>query len=155
MKKYLSIICIFCALIFASHVCLASNTCINTAELKKIVDSGYKYIKKQGAEKAYKDFSDKSGKFVTKNYYFFVFNNQGKCLAHINAAQIDKNLISLKDKFGTKIIEMLCNIAKQGGGFAGYYWPNPNNSGKEQFKISYVRPIDNNTFIGTGEYIDE
>ena len=145
-----------CFLFLMSTSSLAADQTINISELKSFIDSGVVYFKQVGAEKAFKEFSDVKGKFVKKGKYFFVYNLKGECLAHGGnpTKHIGKNLLSFKDKFGEPVIQSLIDIAKSGGGFAGYYWPNPKLDGQEQFRIAYVKMLDDKVFIGSGFFIE-
>lgn len=119
-----------------------------------LVESGITHLNKVGKDQAYKDFSDVKGKFVEGVDYLFIYDYKGKCLAHGDNPKeyLGKNLLSYKDKFGTHVIKLLIDIAKSGGGFTGYYWPNPTTK-MEQFRIAYVKALDNNTLIGTSHPI--
>ena len=124
-------------------------------QMENLVNSGVEHLKNTTKEQAYKDFSDVHGKFINGIDYLFVYDFQGKCLAHGgNQEYVGKNLLSHKDKFGIQVIKLLIQVAKSGGGFAGYYWLNP-KTGKEQFKISYVKAIDKDTLIGTSHPIPQ
>lgn len=124
------------------------------SEIKKLVNSGTELIKKVGTAKAYKEFNNKNGKYVQDNNYLFVYNFQGDCLVHGNDPQkyVGKNWLSYRDKLGTPVIKLLIAVAKSGDDLVGYYWENPKTRSQD-FKISYVKAIDNNTLIGSGIFI--
>jgi len=121
--------------------------------LNDFVDSGLAYLKKYGKEKAYKEFSNTKGQFRKGELFLFVYNYQGVNLAHgaDPAHFIGKNLLNYRGKYDTPVIMLLINVAKRGGGYLHYYWTNP-DSNQLQFKTTYVKPIDNNTLIGSGVY---
>lgn len=50
-------------------------------------------------------------------------------------------------------VQIIIDVAKRGGGFAGFYWPNPKNN-QEEFKIVYVKPIDDKTLISAGYFVE-
>jgi signal transduction histidine kinase len=134
---------------------LAIEQLLNVTELKDFVNSGVEHLKHTSKEQAYKEFSDVHGKFVKNGKYFFVYNFQGECLAHGGnpTAHVGKNLLSFKDKFGVPVIPLLIDIAKGGGGLAGYYWPNPKTK-QQQFRLGYVMAIDDKTLIGSGFFVE-
>lgn len=148
---------IACFLFLAINCYLAAGHLGFDKTLKNFVNSGAEYINHADRDKVYKEFSDVNGKFVEKEgkYYLFVYNFQGKCLAHGGnpTEYVGKNLLSFKDKFGIKVIRLLIDVAKNGGGFAGYYWPDP-KTGQEYFKIAYVKALDDNTLIGSSRPIE-
>jgi len=123
-------------------------------EMEKLVTSGIEHIKKVSKDKAYKDFSNIHGKFIKNGNYLFVYDFHGKCLAHGGDSNkyVGKNLFSLKDKFGIQIVKLVIDVAKSGGGFVGYYWPN-SKTGVEQFKVAYIKPLDKDALIGTSQTI--
>lgn len=121
--------------------------------LKKFVESGIAYIHKVGKEKAYKEFSNPKGKFVKGELYLFVYNYQGINLAHGGDPKhmIGRNLLNYRDIYGTRVFNLIVKVAKLGGGYVHYYWPEPGTNDIE-YKTSYIAPIDNNTLIGSGYY---
>jgi len=126
---------------------------INVIELKNFVNSGAQYIKKVGAETAYKEISNPKGKFVKNGKYLCVYDFKGKCLAHGgDPTLVGKNLASYKDKFGESVVNTLSSVAKSGEGFSGYYYPD-SKTGTEEFKLAYVKKIDDTAFIGSGVFV--
>ncbi|MEI8054693.1 MAG: cache domain-containing protein [bacterium] len=122
-------------------------------ELKKFVDSAAEYVRQKGAQEAYKEFNNPQGAF-SKHWYVFVVNYKGKTLAHGGSPKerVGTNITDLKDEFGTSIFPMFIEAAKNGGGVVGYYWPDYTKNGVILFKTSYIRPLDDQTFIGAGFY---
>jgi len=153
---------VFCLLILMGCLGLIHNALaqqlIDIDVLKDFVDSGAQYIQQVGAEAAYREINNPHGKFVKKHekyvQYLFVYDFKGNCLARgDNAANyVGKNLIGMKNQFGVLIIQNLIEVAKSGSGFFGYYYSNV-ATGADEFKLSYVKKIDNTTFIGSGIYI--
>jgi hypothetical protein len=59
------------------------------------------FIKANGQEKAFAEFSNPKGQFVDRDIYIFVFDKKGNTLAHGgNSKLIGKNLYDLKDVDG-------------------------------------------------------
>jgi cytochrome c len=124
----------------------------DVAELKAFVDSALKYIKANGEEKAYKEFSNPNSKFRKGNLYIFVNSYSGKVLAHGgDPSVIGKNLFNAKDKFGTPFFQLFVEAVNRGGGIVSYYWPRP-DTGVLQYKTSYVAPINDRAYIGAGVF---
>ncbi len=124
----------------------------DSIKLKSFVESGINYIKSMGNKKAYAEFSKPGGKFSQDELYLFVYDNNGKCLAHGSTPnRIGKNFFEEQDKYGTRVIKIAIELAKTGGGFMSYYWPSPKTNAI-QFKTSYIKAIDKNTLIGSGLY---
>jgi len=123
------------------------------AQLQAFVDSGIAYIKKYGTKKAYQEFSKTNGKFRQGQMYIFVYNYNGINLAHGDDPKnfVGKNKLDYRDQYGTPVVILLTKIAKRGGGFLHYYWRN-SQTNQLEYKTAYVKPIDNNTFIGSGIY---
>jgi cytochrome c len=125
-------------------------------ELKKFVDSGAEYIKKMGAEEAYKEFNKPQGKFVKDDWYIFVIKHDGLLPAHGGNPKkmVGSNLTEVTDEFGTPLMLLFIEAAKSGGGVVSYYWPHYVEGGNIRFKTSYILPLDSQTFIGAGYYGD-
>jgi signal transduction histidine kinase len=70
-------------------------------EAKALVDKAATYVKTEGKEKAFAEFSNPSGKFVDRDLYIFIVDFNGLTLAHGgNAKLVGKNMLELKDADG-------------------------------------------------------
>jgi signal transduction histidine kinase len=120
--------------------------------LKAFVESGIDYINKYGTKKAYTEFNSPKGKFKQGELYLFAYNFDGTCLAHGSTiSRVGKKFNNERDKYGTPVIKLLSELAKAGGGFASYYWPEPDTN-KIQLKTAYVKSINKNSYLGSGYY---
>src|SRR5258708_24547083 len=63
-----------------------------------MVDKAVAHIKKAGREKAFADFSNKSGPFVDRDLYVVLYDMKGKVLPHgANHKMIGKHAMDLRD----------------------------------------------------------
>ena len=68
----------------------------------------------RGAEKAYAEISNPSGKFVDRDLYIVVYGLDGIVLAHgANASRIGTNQIDDKDPDGKAFVKERVELAKQ------------------------------------------
>lgn len=109
------------------------------------------YIKDNGNEKAYAEFSNPKGSFVDKDIYIFVYDKTGKNLAHGgNQKLIGKDLMELKDTDGTYITKGLLDVAQKGGGKFNFKFMNPATKAIEQ-KTGYAE-MAGDVMVGSGAY---
>ncbi len=122
------------------------------AEAEAMVKKAIEFYKANGAQKAFAEFSNPKGKFVKGDLYVFVYDLNGKCVAHgSNAKQIGKDLIELKDNDGVPFVKARIEIAKtKGKGWQNYNWTNPITK-KIEKKTAYVEKADDYIF-GCGAY---
>lgn len=163
IMKFLSrytISLLFCCLLittisFAGKVASAPQESqkIKLTTLKDFVNSATQYVKQEGLLEACKEFNNSQGKFSKGGLYIFVVEYTGKVLAHGGDASIvGTNISSLQDEFGSPLLLMYVDAAKNGGGNVGYYWKDYTKKGTILFKTAYIKPLDNKTFIGAGYY---
>lgn len=142
MKKLLAgFVYIFFALTFAGTALGAEK---GTAEeavsmVKKAID----YLKKNGKEKAFAEFSNGSGPFKDRDLYITVMDTTGKMLVHgANPKLNGKNLIDMKDADGKYFVKEYIELAKsKGTGWIDFKWPNPVTQAIEQ-KSVYFEKVD-------------
>jgi len=122
------------------------------AEAEAMVKKAVAYLKANGNEKAYEEFTN--GKtFKDRDLYVIVYDLNGKCLAQgANAKLVGKDLIGLKDPDGKPIIKMFADLAKEKGkGWVeGYKFLNP-VSQKLESKSMYLERVGE-TLVGCGIY---
>lgn len=121
-------------------------------EAEAMVQKAVAYVKANGPEKAYEEFTNGKS-FKDRDLYIFVYDMTGKNLAHgANPKLVGKDLIGLKDPDGKLIIPMLIELAKGSGkGWSGSFkFRNP-MSEKMEDKVIYLERVGE-TFIGCGIY---
>jgi cytochrome c len=121
-------------------------------EATALVKKGVAFLKANGKEKGYAEFSNKAGAFVDRDLYLTVYGLDGTVRAHgANEKMIGKNLIDLKDvdgkAFGT---ELWTTGNKAGGGTVEYKWENPVTK-KVEPKVSVERKVGQDV-CGVGAY---
>jgi methyl-accepting chemotaxis protein len=85
--------------------------------------------------------------------YFFVYEGTTCVAFPVKKDNEGKDLASVVDKNGVKVIESLRDQAMRGGGFVNYVWPKPGAG--DQPKVSYAEMIPGTQmWIGTGVYLD-
>jgi hypothetical protein len=139
-------------------LCLAAGSSFGqgkhgtAAEAEAMVKKAVTYLKTNGEEKSLKDFSDPAGKFVEGDLYIFVYDLQGKCVAHGgNPKMVGKELLELKDADGKEFVKERIEIAKsKGKGWQNYKWNNPTTK-KIEDKTAYIEKTGN-FIIGCGAY---
>ncbi len=121
-------------------------------EAKQMVKKAIEYLKVNGKTKAFEAFSDVNGRFVDGDLYIFVYDLQGKCVAHGgNPKMIGKDLSDLKDADGKAFVKERIEIAKtKGSGWQNYKWTNPVTKEIES-KTAYIERVDD-VIIGCGAY---
>ena len=146
MKKMFGVILI--SLLWVSFA-LAGGT---ANEAKVLVEKAAVYIKAEGKEKAFAEFSNPSGKFVDRDLYIFIVDFNGLTLAHGgNAKLVGKNMLELKDADGEFFIKKSIEVAKtKGNGWVDYKWVNPVSKQIEP-KSTYIQKGDD-YFLGCGIY---
>lgn len=123
-----------------------------TAEAEAMVKKAVAYVKANGAEKAYEEFTNGKS-FKDRDLYIFAYDLTGKNLAHgANAKLVGKDLIGLKDPTGKLILPPLIEMAKtKGKGWSEpFKFRNP-VSEKMEDKVIYLERVGD-TFVGCGVY---
>jgi len=129
-----------------------SSQSFSRDELKDFIEDGLQYIQKVGLEKAFEEFNKPDGMFSRGDLYIFAINMEGDILAHVNPKMVGKNRYKLKDKLGFPFVQEFIKIAKtKGAGWSEYWWPNPITK-KMQPKITYIKSVNDNVFVGCGIY---
>ena len=123
-----------------------------TAEAEALVKRAVAHIKTQGREKAFADLSNKKGDFVNRDLFVFVYDMQGKCLAHgRNSEKIGENMINFKDSTGKYIVKERIEIARgRGRGWQEYKSIDPTTK-KAENKAAYIEVCDD-LIVAAGAY---
>jgi signal transduction histidine kinase len=110
------------------------------------------FIKEQGADKAYGEFTGKAAGFIDRDLYVVVYQLDGKVLAHgSNAKFVGKDLIDAQDVDGKLYVkERVEMAAKQPSFWQDYKFVNP-VSKKVEPKQMYCEKVDN-TAVCAGIY---
>jgi len=121
-------------------------------EAKALMVKGVAFVKAEGKEKAFAEFTNPKGKFVDRDLYIFAVDFNGITLAHGgNAKLVGKDLIGLKDADGIYFMKKFIETAKtKGSGWVDYKWVNPVTK-KIESKSTYIQKKDN-YFLGCGIY---
>lgn len=122
------------------------------AEAEAMVKKAVTYIKTNGPDKSYEEFT--AGKsFKDRDLYIVVYDLNGKNLAQgANPKLVGKDLMGLKDPDGKPIIKMFVDLAKdKGKGWVeGYKFMNPVTQ-KMETKAMYLERVGD-TLVGCGIY---
>lgn len=124
------------------------------AEAEAFVKRAVTYIKVNGPEKAYAEFTNGKS-FKDRELYVIVYDLTGKNLAHgANPKLVGKDLIGLKDPDGKLLNKILVDLAKEKGkGWSEEFkFRNPVTD-KMQRRTVYVERLGE-TFVGTGVFKD-
>lgn len=120
-------------------------------EAVAMVKKGVAFLKANGKEKAFAEFSNLKGQFVDRDLYIMVYDMEGNNKAHgSNPKLIGKNLLEIKDADGKYIVKGLIEVANKGKGWFDYKWPNGVTKAVEH-KSTYVEKVDD-VLIGVGIY---
>ena len=126
------------------------------ASLTQFVTRAAAYAKQQGKEVALAAFNDVDGPFIEDGLYVFAYEIDGTVIAlPYQQALIGTNRAGITDTNGVEFIRQLTEVAKDGGGSVYYTYPNPGENYLEEFKVSYVAPVDDTWFVGSGIYLHE
>ena len=106
-------------------------------------------IKSEGAEKAYAEISNPSGKFVDRDLYIVVYGLDGIVPAHgANASRIGTNQIDDKDPDGKVFVKERVELAKESPSFRqSYKFMNPVTK-KVEPKQMYCERLDETAVCG-------
>jgi cytochrome c len=122
------------------------------AEAIAMVKKAGDYLKTNGKEKAFAEFSNPKGAFKDRDLYIMVYDVNGVNVAHgANPKLIGKNLLDLKDAEGTMIVRAFIDVGNtKGNGWVDYKWPNPVSKAVEA-KSTYIEK-HGDVLIGAGIY---
>ncbi|HEX6362949.1 MAG TPA: cache domain-containing protein [Albitalea sp.] len=124
-------------------------------EAKALADAAAAHVKKVGAEKAFKDFSNDKAAWTRKDLYVIAFDMSGQCLAHgANEKLIGKNLIEMKDQHGKYFTKAIIDVAKgaSGSGWTDYEWVHPQTKKLEPKSTYSVKLTGFEGVVGVGIY---
>lgn len=150
MKRMLVMTLVMMFVVGFSGFALAADG--TQAEAKAMVKKAIDYIKANGKDKAFAEISNPNGKFVDRDLYIFVYDMDGKCVAHgFNQKMIGKDLKEMKDPDGKFYVKERIEIAKtKGSGWQDYKFTNP-QSKKLENKTAYIEKYEN-LIVGCGVY---
>lgn len=122
-----------------------------------LVERGAAYGRGHDRPAAFAEISNQTGTLVdAAGHYLYAYDYNGTLLAHpYLQAAVGSSLIERQDPFGMKNIRALRDTARDGGGFIVFVWPNPDNGNREELKIGYVLPVDEDWWVGSGVYLSE
>ena len=150
MKK--SLMVVFIGLFLAGTV--MAGTTGTADEAKAMVQKAVAFLKANGNEKAFAEFSNSKGLFTDRDLYIYVFDikDNAKCLAHgANGKLIGQSLIEFKDTDGKLFIKEIVDLANsKGSGWVDYKWTNPTTKNIDP-KSVYFEKL-NNLVVACGFY---
>jgi signal transduction histidine kinase len=149
MRKVTMLIALASLLVFLSTTVWTAGT---KEQAEAMVKKAIAFYKANGKEKAFAEISNTKGKFVKGELYVFVYDMNGKCVAHgFNNKLIGADLIEMRDPDNTFFVKERIKLVKEKGkGWQDYKYTNPITR-KMESKTAYVEKIDNYVF-GCGVY---
>lgn len=124
------------------------------SEMTAFVKTGVAFAKNTSKEEALAHFNDVHGEFVKGEEYLFAYDMNGTTLALPYQQEIlGTNRKDLIDSNGMAFIKTMTHIAGYGGGYLYYVYPNPAHNLTGEVKLSYIEPVDQSWFIGSGIYL--
>jgi cytochrome c len=122
------------------------------AEAEALVKKAIASMKANGREATFAEINNPKGRFTDRDLYIFVYDMNGKCVAHgLNLKMIGKDLIELKDADGKLFVKERVDIAKQSGkGWQDYKFTDPITKAIEH-KRAYVEKYED-LIVGSGIY---
>jgi signal transduction histidine kinase len=147
-----TIVSFFLAGIFLLTSSFGQGKKSSPTDAEAFVKKAIEFYKSTDKAKALAEFSNASGKFVKGDLYIFVYDLNGKCLAHGgNPKMVGKDLIDMKDADGKSFVKERVSIIKtKGKGWQNYKWTNPESKQIES-KTAYIEKC-NDVIIGCGAY---
>ena len=125
-------------------------------EAKALAEAAAAHVKKVGADKAFKDFSNDKAAWTRKDLYVIAFDLTGNCLAHgANEKLIGKNLIEMKDQNGKYFTRSIIEIAAKspaGNGWTDYEWVHPQTKKLEPKSTYSIKLAGFDGVVGVGIY---
>ena len=106
---------------------------------------------------AFARFHDRTGPFIAKDAYIFVFDRQGIDLVNPGFPNLEgRKLMDLKDSHGKQLVrEMFEVVESRGAGWVDYLWPKPGESvpTRKSAYVSRARLGDAWVLVGCGVYL--
>ena len=151
MKRIITVICLTVFMLAVNHVAYAAEFG-SPVEAEAMVKKAVAEIKANGKDKALTEISNPKGKFIDRDLYVFVYDMNGKCVAHgFNQKMIGKDLVDMKDPDGKFYVKERIEISKtKGKGWQDYKFTNP-LSKKIENKTAYIEKVDD-LIVGCGAY---
>jgi signal transduction histidine kinase len=126
------------------------------ANLTRFVQEASAYAKEHGKEAALREFNNPKGKFIRGELYIFAYDMNGTTLAlPYQQGLLGTDRSGIADSNGVEFIRGMTDTAGYGGGSLYYIYQNPEDNGREEFKLSSVMPVDSEWFVGSGIYLPE
>jgi methyl-accepting chemotaxis protein len=121
-------------------------------EAEDLVKKAVAYIKEKGKEAAFAEFCDPKGRFTDRDLYVFVYDMNGKVMAHgQNAKSVGKDMIDARDADNKLFVKERVEIARaKGKGWQDYKYSNPTTK-KAENKIAYIEKYED-FIVGSGAY---
>ena len=121
-------------------------------DAEALVKKALAAAKAQGADKTFLEINDPAGPFKKGELYIFVYDLNGKVMAHGgNAKLVGKVLMDSQDADGKFFVRERVTLAKaKGKGWQSYKFPNP-VAKKIESKIAYVE-LQDGLIFGCGVY---
>jgi polar amino acid transport system substrate-binding protein len=159
----LSALAVLLALLLASGCTQAPAPVVPAAgipstseEIREYVDSAAAFARANGRDAALAAFNNKSGPFTRGDLYIYALDYSGKALALAYQPQlVGTSFYNITDTSGRYYTRTEIHLAKDGGGYLLYQYPDPAENLTVRYKVSYVRPVDDTYWIGAGIYTRE
>jgi hypothetical protein len=154
MKKMIMCGMVALVLLCFAGVAAAAGKHGTAAEAEAMVKKAISNMKSQGNDAAFAEINNTKGRFTDKDLYIFVYDMNGKCVAHgQNLKMIGKELIEMKDADGKAFVKERIEIAKtKGKGWQDYKFTNP-ISKQIEHKRAYIERFGD-LIVGCGIYKD-
>jgi len=127
-----------------------------TQEIKDFVDTAAAYAQMNGKDAALAAFGTPSGRFTRGDVYIYALDYAGNALALPFQPQLaGTSFYNTRDTSGRYYTRTEIQLAREGGGYLLYQYPDPAENFTVRYKVSYVRPVDDTYWIGAGIYTSE
>ncbi len=127
-----------------------------TGNLIRFVQEAQQFAKDHGKAAALAEFNNPEGRFIDKDLYIFAYEMNGTVIAlPYQKGVLGTDRSAVTDPNGVAFVAGLAEVAREGGGYLYYIYQNPADNYREEFKISYVLPVEDGWFLGSGVYLPE
>ncbi|MCZ9312935.1 MAG: cache domain-containing protein [Methanocorpusculum sp.] len=124
--------------------------------LTSFVSNALLYIHEHGDEEALAEFNNPEGVFSQGSRYIYAYSMNGTVLSlPYQPTLVGQNRYQIRDDYGVLYLQSAIHTAQRGGGYVYFLYPNPANNFTKELKIGYVLRVDDDWFIGSGDYVPE